>query len=214
MAADGSPTCFDTWFGVYRLGADLPRLKRIDQQWHNAKRIEQKPIPKSLVRQSRPRTWDQTRSLQLMEALITNKLDVRQFRALRVGAIRQLTYWWLIKTHIWHKTLDNSNSIIRALFVDSGKAFNTSTVSVKLTALNNHFCQVVSSDQKLGLFYFTRSSEVPSKGYCREELDSAPLRLSNTLRRQISTSTAIVDQSGIYPSHAICSQPDSPMVSS
>ena len=115
------------------------------------KRANVVPIPKSRPPKSvqddlRPISLTPTLS-KILESLvgrwilskIADKFDVRQFGALRG---RSTTHALIDITHMWHKALDDRNSI-RALFVDYSKAFDHvdhSTVLRKMAALDIHPC--------------------------------------------------------------------------
>jgi hypothetical protein len=100
--------------------------------------------PKSVQEDLRPISLTPTLS-KILESLVgnwilakvTNKLDVRQFGALRG---RSTTHALTAITHMWHQALDSHNSI-RAVFIDYSKAFDHvdhSTVLRKMTALGIH----------------------------------------------------------------------------
>jgi hypothetical protein len=102
--------------------------------------------PKSVKDDLRPISLTPTLS-KILESLvgrwilseITNKFDAKQFGALRG---RSTTHALIDITHMWHKALDDRNSV-RALFVDYSKAFDHvdhSTVLNKMAALDIHPC--------------------------------------------------------------------------
>ena len=115
------------------------------------KRANVGPIPKTRPPKSvkddwRPISLTPTLS-KILESLvgrwilseITNKFDAKQFGALRG---RSTTHALIDITHMWHKALDDRNSV-RALFVDYSKAFDHvdhSTVLNKMAALDIHPC--------------------------------------------------------------------------
>ena len=102
--------------------------------------------PKSVQDDLKPISLTPTLS-KILESLVgrwilskvTNKSDARQFGALRG---RLTTHALIDITHMWHKALDDRNSV-RALFVDYSKAFDHvdhSTVLKKMAALEIHPC--------------------------------------------------------------------------
>jgi hypothetical protein len=113
------------------------------------KRANVVPIPKSRPPRSiqddlRPISLTPTLS-KILESLVgrwilskvANKFDARQSGALRG---RSTTHALIDITHMWHKALDDRNSI-RTLFVDYSKAFDHvdhSTVLRKMAALDIH----------------------------------------------------------------------------